>query len=96
LILVADESSLPPLEMESEFEDYVVCGAEMDVAERVEEEILLSLPPHAVTRFAVAESAAPHEVAGRSKKPLALGSLEAEGETKKISPFAKLVALKKK
>ena len=44
LVLVRDETELPPLELESDDEDYVVCGNEMDVLATVEEEVLLDLP----------------------------------------------------
>jgi hypothetical protein len=96
LFLVADESELPALELESEFEDYVVSGPDMDVAERVEEEILLSLPSHTVTRDALngfdAEQPVPNGV-----KAQAAGMPKIVGvEGKKISPFAKLAELKKK
>ncbi len=89
LVVVGAESELPPLEMESDDEDYIVCGADLNVMERVEEEILLDLPaafggqigpvsgptalPNTVTRATI-----PGAVAG------------------KISPFAKLAELKKK
>lgn len=44
LVLVKSESELPSLDAEADDEDYVVCGAEMDILERVEEEVLLALP----------------------------------------------------
>jgi hypothetical protein len=94
LILVEAESDLPPLEMESESEDYIVCGSNMDVAGRVEEEILLSLPAHAVRKSGVLEKRTA-EVIGigeTSKKAKISGALVPEG--KKISPFAKLAKLK--
>ena len=97
LVVVRDESELPPLEMESEGEDFIVGGLNMDVAERVEEEILLSLPAHAVRREEKDDSRneranlvvnKPTERATTILQPASAG--------KKISPFAKLVELKKK
>ena len=90
LVVVGAESELPPLEMESDDEDYIVCGAELDVMERVEEEILLDLPaafggqigpvsgPKTVSSNTATRATIPGAVAG------------------KISPFAKLAELKKK
>ena len=98
LILVKDESELPPLEMESETEDYVVCGAAMDVLERVEEEILLSLPAHAVNRSELLESRTEHKNSiGKAKVSGAPKPQRAPvPEGRKISPFAKLAELMKK
>ena len=98
LILVKDESELPPLEMESENEDYVVCGAEMNVSERVEEEILLGLPAHAVNRSEMILSrTAGAKADGRIKTPtVAEPSAAPVIEGKKIFPFAKLAELMKK
>ena len=102
LILVKDESELPPLEMESDSEDYIVCGANMQVAERVEEEILLSLPAHAVRRSETIDSrdvrSTENKVASVvGKSPTAAKVSEAPASAgKKISPFAKLAELKKK
>jgi uncharacterized protein len=97
LILVNDESELPPLEMESEFEDYIICGTDMDIAERVEEEILLSLPSQAVSRIGMVEtqggSAGNAGVKPAKSKTL---STVAAVESRKISPFAKLAKLKTK
>ena len=44
LILVHDESGLPPVEQESEDEDYVVADEPLDVRDLVEDAVLLSLP----------------------------------------------------
>ena len=96
LILVKDESGLPPLEMESENIDYVVCGPEMDVLDRVEEEILLSLPAQAVNRREMLASQVENtrgEVAMAEKTAKMPQADAAVG--KKISPFAKLAELKK-
>ena len=97
LILVTDESALPPLEMESASEDYVICGAEMNIVERVEEEILLNLPAQAVNSR---EMIASHDgrkdggAAGALKFANAPKTAAADGA--KLSPFARLAALKKK
>ena len=91
LILVTDESALPPLEMESENEDYIVCGGTMDVGARIEEEILLSLPAHAVKRGGL-NVGDRRELSGKSAK-MTDAPVAAEN---KLFPFAKLAALKKK
>ena len=97
LVLVKDESDLPPLEMESEGEDYVVCGVNMDVAERVEEEILLSLPAHAVSRKVTNDSRDQRAQSANSKPARSASTIQEPADAaKKISPFAKLVELKKK
>lgn len=44
LVLVDDESALPPIENESEEEDYVVADAPLDVRELVEDAVILALP----------------------------------------------------
>ena len=44
LILVHDEAGLPPVEQESEDEDYVVADEPLDVRDLVEDAVLLSLP----------------------------------------------------
>ena len=97
LILVEDESGLPPLELESENEDYVVCGASMVVAQRVEEEVLLSLPAQTVSYKAMIEMGLDQpdtvantfvESAAKLKAPAANGD--------KQSPFAKLAEWQKK
>lgn len=86
LVLVRSEADLPPLEAEAEDEDYIVCGAELDVLERVEEEILLDLP--------AASSGATHVAPAKAPK----GKMAADPKetVAKISPFAKLAELKKK
>lgn len=97
LILVKDESELPPLELESESEDYIICATNMVVAERVEEEILLSLPAQAVNRRGMIESLEKPATGGRGISPMqAKMSTAPVAEGKKISPFAKLAGLKKK
>ena len=44
LVLVDDESALPPIEEESDAEDYLVPDGPVDVLELVEDAILLALP----------------------------------------------------
>ncbi len=44
LVLVASESELPPLEEESEDEDFIVAAQEFDLTALVEDEIILNLP----------------------------------------------------
>ena len=97
LVVVKDESDLPPLEMESEGEDFIVCGVNMDVAERVEEEILLSLPAHAV-RCEETNDRRDERAKSVSNKPAMRATTiqQPAGVGRKISPFAKLVELKKK
>ena len=96
LILVNDETELPPLEMESENEDFIVCGAKMDVAERIEEEILLSLPAHAVNRREMIESRVERAQGGGKLALNTIVSKAPVAEGNKIFPFAKLAELKKK
>ena len=44
LVLVDDESQLPPMEEESETEDYLVAGEPLDIRDLVEDAVLLALP----------------------------------------------------
>lgn len=44
LVLVADESQLPPLEEESDTEDYLVADEPLDVLGLVEDAVILALP----------------------------------------------------
>jgi uncharacterized protein len=44
LVLVDDESGLPPIEEESDAEDYLVADAPLDVLDLVEDAVLLALP----------------------------------------------------
>ena len=97
LVVVKDESDLPPMEMESEVEDFIVCGVNMDVAERVEEEILLSLPAHAVSREETNDGRDERAKSVSNKLTKRATTIqEPPSAGKKISPFAKLVELKKK
>ena len=87
LVLVKTEADLPALEEEAADEDYIVCGSEMDIIQRVQEEILLALP--ADTPIAPDADVAASPV----KNATALQS--AKVETVRPSAFAKLAALKK-
>ena len=44
LVLVDSESELPPIQEESDAEDYIVADGPIDVLDLVEEEVLLALP----------------------------------------------------
>ena len=44
LVLVDDESQLPPIQEESESEDYLVAGEPLDIRDLVEDAVLLALP----------------------------------------------------
>ena len=44
LVLVDDESRLPPMQEESDAEDYLVADGPMDVLELVEDAVILALP----------------------------------------------------
>lgn len=89
LVVVKEESMLPPLDLETDDEDYIVCAGEMDLLERMEEEILLDLPATAIQS---GPSAAARKVAVKGNK----ASSAVPAVTKKNSPFAKLAELKKK
>jgi hypothetical protein len=91
LVLAKDESELPPLENESANEDYIVCGAEMDIALRVEEEILLSLPVQAVNRREMIES---HADDVKRIKQSSGQAPSSPANSNKILPFARLADLK--
>lgn len=93
LVVVQNESALPPLELESEDEDYIVCGAGMNVMDRIEEEILLDLPAALARRG---------EPAGKTVKVAVPAGKKIDSVTPevaanaRISPFARLAELKKK
>src|SRR5439155_26622886 len=44
LVLVGDESRLPPMEEESDTEDYLVVDGPLDILELVEDAVILELP----------------------------------------------------
>jgi len=90
LVLVASEDELPPLEDESDDEDFIVCGQDFDVKAHVQEEILLSLPSTTPRNEARPESVLPKTLrAARSS-----GTNGNNGQQRE-SPFAKLQSLKK-
>ncbi|HEX4859296.1 MAG TPA: hypothetical protein VFV17_09765 [Usitatibacteraceae bacterium] len=73
LVLVGDESELPPLESEPDDEDTIVCGPRLDILERVEEELLLEVPAAGWTGGASGESAP----AGRERRESPFAALKA-------------------
>jgi hypothetical protein len=89
LVLVNEESELPPLEDELPDEDYVALGPEIDLQDLIEEEILLDLPLWAI--------AVEKQVGAKKSAKKATGvdviKVPAMAE-KKVSPFSKLAALK--
>ena len=82
LVLVDKESQLPPIQEESDAEDYLVADGPVDVLDLVEDAILLSLPM--VPRKPEAEAA-------QDKAPEA-----GQGPQARQSPFSALASLKKK
>ncbi len=44
LVLVGSDAELPPVEQESDLEDFVVAGVSIDVRDLVEEAVILALP----------------------------------------------------
>lgn len=82
LVLVRSEAELPPLEAESEDEDYIVADREIDLAALVEDEVILDLPM------------LPGD--GSGEPPDSAEATDETGtEPGKPSPFAVLAALKK-
>ena len=103
LVLVNEESELPPLEDEPADEDYVTLGEEIDIQELIEEEILLDLPLWAI---AVEKQGHAKKVSGKKSK-VNVSDLSSKDDSsgsnpisdssfkkKMASPFAKLAALK--
>ena len=76
LVLVGDESQLPPIEKESDAEDYLVADEPLDVLDLVEDAVLLALPM--VPRKPGLEEARPTGVAKDPEKSpfAALASLK--------------------
>jgi uncharacterized protein len=76
LVLVDDESQLPPIEKESDAEDYLVADEPLDVLDLVEDAVLLALPM--VPRKPGLEEARPAGVAKDPEKSpfAALASLK--------------------
>jgi len=83
LVLVDRESELPPIEQESEAEDFVVADGPIDVLDLVEEAVLLALPM--VPRKPGLEDAVDAGAADRTP-----------ARSAKESPFAALERLRKK
>ena len=79
LVLVDDESALPPIEEEGDAEDYLVADEPVEVRELVEDAVILALPM--VPRKPGYEE----ELEARATPPAKEGP----------SPFAKLASLKK-
>lgn len=93
LVLVDEESQLPPLEDELPDEDYVALGQEIELQDLIEEEILLDLPLWAI---AVEQQGKPKKAASSKAKRVAevnVVNAPALAE-KKVSPFSKLAVLK--
>jgi uncharacterized protein len=79
LVLVDDESSLPPIEEESDAEDYLVADGPVDVLDLVEDAILLALPM--VPRKPDGEAPAGMKKEGGRESPFAaLASLKKRNE----------------
>ncbi|MGZ5063868.1 MAG: YceD family protein, partial [Usitatibacter sp.] len=76
LVLVDDEARLPPIEEESDAEDYLVADEPLDVLDLVEDAVLLALPM--VPRKPGLEEAGPATVAKDPKESpfAALASLK--------------------
>lgn len=91
LVLVSSEAELPPLELESEDEDYVVAGTEIDIRALVIEEVLLFLPPISTKQAPNLSSS--KKMSQSSSVVMKSGENVLSDETKP-SPFAKLAALK--
>jgi hypothetical protein len=93
LVLVDEESQLPPLEEELPDEDYVALGQEIELQELIEEEILLDLPLWAIA--IEKQSKAKKAVGGKAKPVADVNVVNAPAlAEKKVSPFSKLAALK--
>ncbi len=91
LVLVSSEAELPPLELESEDEDYVVAGTEIDIRALVIEEVLLFLPPISTKQ---APNATSTKKMSQSSSAVIKSGKNVVSEETKPSPFAKLAALK--
>jgi len=83
LVLARSEEEMPPLEAESDDEDYIVADREIDLAQLVEDEVILDLPM------------LPGGDAAREMSDETGNEPDAAGQAKKPSPFAVLSALKK-
>ncbi len=94
LVVVHDESALPPLQFETDDEDYIVCAGEMNVLERVAEEILLSLPTAFIRGDESGLKAVKSGTDAATRSPKTIPA--ANSIVAKVSPFARLSELKKK
>lgn len=94
LVLVKDESELPPLENESALEDYIVCGDQMLIAARIEEEILLNLPAQAINRREMLQMHADDRKPAKQSPQPQGKDVQPAGDGNKILPFARLADLK--
>jgi hypothetical protein len=102
LVLVDEESQLPPLEEELPDEDHVALGQEIELQDLIEEEILLDLPlwAIAVEKQAEVKKAAKKAVGGKAKLDANVDVTDIDVMNvpaiteKKVSPFSKLAVLK--
>jgi hypothetical protein len=93
LVLVDEESQLPPLEEELPDEDYVALGQEIELQELIEEEILLDLPLWAIA--VEKQGKAKKAVGAKAKRVADVDVINAPAlAEKKVSPFSKLAVLK--
>jgi uncharacterized protein len=77
LVLVDDDSQLPPIEEESETEDYLVAGEPLDIRDLVEDAVLLDLPMMPRKPGAVEKAKGGAEGTPRKESPFAaLASLK--------------------
>ena len=79
LVLVGSEGELPPIETESDREDFVVVASPIDVRELVEEAVILALPM--VPRKLGAQPA-PEEVSEKPGRPSPFAALAGLKRTK--------------
>jgi uncharacterized protein len=86
LVLVDDESQLPPVEAESETEDHLVADEPLDIRDLVEDAVLLSLPMMPRKPGGGAEG-------GAKRGPESGGATPVD---EKSSPFAVLAGFKRK
>lgn len=71
LVLVDDESGLPPIENESEEEDFVVADGPLDVREMLEDAVILALPMIPRKPGAAEPAQVPKEREPRKESPFA-------------------------
>ena len=79
LVLVASEAELPPIEGESDAEDYLVADEPLDIRDLVEDAVLLSLPM-VPRKPGLGDAPAGHEGVSRQPSPFAaLAELKRKG-----------------